>query len=76
MRIWQAGLVPMAGNAHQRRVFYQLPIGRAVPWVVEHEWRYTVTEADRENERTLMFGPWVNELLELCEAARLEREGA
>lgn len=70
-RRWQAGMAnPWL------RVFYALPLVALLPFNVDREWRYTVAEADAENERTLIYGPWVDELLELCEAARHEREGA
>lgn len=69
-RRWQAGMVN-----RRLRVFYARPRSMPLEFNVEREWRYTVAEADAENERTLMYGPWVDELLALCEAARVEREG-
>src|SRR5688500_19292216 len=54
---WQAGLIPVTDAL--LRVFYAWPIGIDLPFVVEHEWRYTVAAADAEHARTLLYGPWV-----------------
>lgn len=75
--VWQGAILPepLEGfSGTGEKVYFTQPIAEHYERLrITDTTRYTLREAHDENERTELFGPWVERYQDLCSGVRLRR---